>query len=215
MTRIINLFVILVLAGLVSTATAQVMPYQPAGDLRALHDNAPVLTNDGSAVTLDPSVSERVVYLLSGYEYFPTADDLLAVTTTPEQYLLSLAYDAESDTLSIHRHRAIGALTYFPSELTRSHLLYMLHSPATPEMTRHHVINALARSFGDAALPIIEPFLSHDDLQLQLTAIAAIGSIESEAAGLVLENTLPQQSHGLVRERIQEQLLKTPTTDLR
>ena len=215
MTSFKYLMVIVALVGLIPTATAQVVPNTPAGDLQTLHDGAPLLSDDGDEASLDPTVSERVQYLLSGYEYFPTADDLLAVTSTPDVYLLSLAYGTGTHTLSIHRHRAIGALAYFPSELTRNHLLYMLHSPATPEMTRHHVINALASSFGDAALPIIEPFLSNDDLQLQLTAVAAIGSIESEAAGLVLENTLPQQTHELVRERIQEQLLKTPPTDLR
>ena len=215
MTRFHYLIVILALMGLVAPVTAQVVPNAPAGDLQALHDEAPLFSADGSELSLDPTVSEQVLFLLSGYEYFPTAGDLLALASTPEVYLLSLAYDPGTSTLAIHRHRAVGALAYFPSELTRSHLLYMLHSPATPEMTRHHVLNALARGFGDQALPAIEPFLASNDLQLQLTAVAAIGSIESEAAGFALENALPRQSHELVRERIQEQLLKTPPSDLR
>ena len=216
MTIIRYLAAILTLVGLSMPVAAQVVPNPSMGDIEALRENAPVISATGSEpVSMDPAVMDRILLLLSGYEYFPTADDLLAETPTPEVYLLSLAYGSGDETLSIHRHRAIGAVAYFPSDLTRAHLQYMLDSPATPDMTRHHVITALARGFGDQAIPTIERFLLSGDLQLRLTAIAALGSVGSEAAGRALESSLPQQTHDLVRERIQQELLVAPPVDLR
>lgn len=163
---------------------------------------------------LEADILDRIVMLLSGYEYFPTAEDLTAVTADPVPYLLAIAYDTEGRWLPTHHHRAVGALAYFPTAQCRSHLLYLLDSELTPELMRHHVINALANGFGDSALPELEPFLQSDDLQLRLSAVAAIGSIESSRSVEALQRALTVEDNALVRERIERSLVSEPRRPL-
>lgn len=177
----------------------------------SLTEGAP-WSRDGHESSLDAEKLETFRTLLSGYEYYPSQADLLAVDADPVPYLLALTY--AEDELTIHRHRALGALAYFPGDNTRAHLLYLLQSEATPEMTRHHVMGALARGFGDTALSALEPYLGSDDLQLRLTAVSSIASISSEESAAVLTRALPNQERELVRERIQEALTTGSSTQL-
>jgi HEAT repeat protein len=159
---------------------------------------------------LDSEVLDRIVLLLSGYEYFPTAADLGEVTADPVPYLLVIVYDTSERWLPTHHHRAIGALGYFPTETVRAHLDYLLGSDETPDLMRHHVMNALSNGFGDDALDDLEAFLYNDDLQLRLTAVAAIGAIGTELSVDVLSRALPIETSDLVRERIQTSLTSRP-----
>jgi len=164
---------------------------------------------------LDARALDQIVTLLSGYEYFPTAEDLTAVAADPVPYLLTIAYDSEARWLPTHHHRAIDALAYFPTAECHEHLVYLLTSDQTPELMRHHVINALANGFGDAALAELEPFLQSDDLQLRLTTVAAIGTIESSRSVEVLQQALSVEENSLVRERIERSLVSEPQRQIR
>ena len=156
--------------------------------------------------TLEQETLDQIILLLSGYEYFPTAEDLIAVTTNPVPYLLVITYDTDNRWLPTHTHRAIGALAYFPNTTTQAQLTYLLTSSGTPELARHHAMNALATGFGEAALGPLEAFLYNDDLQLRLTAVSAISSIASEQSAQILHTVLPIESNHIVRERIQAAL---------
>ncbi len=197
----------LVLICLSVPATAQQLNGQSGAEDLML--GAPWTTDDGQA-SLDGEKLDTFRTLLSGYEYYPSRDDLLRVDANPVPYLLALTYS--EDELTIHRHRALGGLAYFPNESIRSHLLYLLSSDATHEMTRHHVMGALATGFGDSALSVLEPYLTSEDLQLRLTAVSSIASISSEASISVLTRALPNQERELVRERIQEALTTGSST---
>jgi hypothetical protein len=96
---------------------------------------------ESGAPTLDAEVLDRIELLLSGYEYFPTAEDLTAVTPDPVPYLLRMAYDPDGEWLPTHHHRAVGALAWFPSDDVRRHLESRLSSSDTPELMRPHVSN--------------------------------------------------------------------------
>jgi len=207
-----------VLAGLVfaSGAWAQTTQslFDGRGDIASLSTDAPPFRAPAADPGVDvDQIRERVRLLLSGYEYFPTADDLREVVADPTLYLLELVYG--DDTMVVHRHRAIAALGLFPSDESRAHLDYLLASPATPELTRHHVMNALSTGYGEAALPALAPYLSVADLQLQLTAISAIGAIGTETSVTLLQDSLRIEADELVRERIQAQLTSISTPQLR
>jgi hypothetical protein len=190
-------------------------PEAPALD-EDLYLPAPTVVPEMVDVTaLDSETLSRVVLLLSGYEYFPSSEDLLAVTDDPVPYLLAIAYDVEGEYLPFHRHRAVAALAYYPSDFTHAHLVYLLESPDTPELTRHHVINALAMGWGEAALADLEPFLFDDDLQLRLTAVHALGTISTEASLQLLENVAEIERSEIVRERIQRMLRAPAASRLR
>lgn len=193
------------LAGSVSAQEVAPTPQLDA-NLVELGASAPSLVQGDGVTALDAEAMSRITTLLSGYEYFPSADDLTGQAADPVPYLLAVVYDARTETLPIHRHRAIGALAYFPTDQTRSHLDHLLSSPATPELTRHHVINALANGFGDGAISEISPFLDHTDVQLRLTAVAALGAIGTSQSSQALLDELGTESHPLVRERIHDAL---------
>lgn len=180
------------------------------GDLVELRAGSP-LVQTVAAQPLDAEVLEHITLLLSGYEYFPTAADLQAVTPDPVPYLVELS--SRDEGLPVHRHRAVAALAYFPGESVQQYLDYLLTSPHTPELMRHHVMNALVTGFGEASLPVIEPFLANADVQLRLTAVNAVATIATPAAATVLEHCLSLEQSELVRERIQAELttLQTPT----
>ena len=182
-------------------------PTGPPVHRSQLGDSAPTVTGE---VELDPQALDQIVTLLSGYEYFPTSEDLTAVVADPVPYLVHIVYDPDGRWIPIHHHRAVGALAYFPTETTRAHLDYLLSSRATPELMRHHVINAYASAFGDASLPVLEPYLHSDDLQLRLTAVAAISTVQTTRAVEVLQTALLQEPNELVQERIQSALSSQP-----
>lgn len=200
---IIAFTAVLTLSGPAFGQTAQQTPVSRA-DLLA---GAPAAV---STDALDGAVLDHIVTLLSGYEYFPSADDLTAVTPDPVPYLLTIVYDTEGRWLPTHQHRAVAALAYFPTPTVWEHLTYLLQAPGTPDLMRHHVINALATGFGDEALGELEPVLYDDDLQLRLTAVNAIGTIHTDRATTVLQTALSAEPHRLVQERIERALSAAP-----
>ncbi|MBN1944745.1 MAG: HEAT repeat domain-containing protein [Bradymonadales bacterium] len=199
-----------------STAHGQDQPAEPALE----YQPAPTATQPlpevappvASIDDLDPNVLDRITTLLSGYHYFPTADDLLQVTDDPARYLLAIVYNSPDLWPPSQQHRAMDALAYFPSELTHAHMTYLLQSGQTPELLRHHVLTTLARGFGQQALDEIQPFLTSADVQLRLTAVSALSIIPEARSTEILRTALGLEESQLVRERIEE-VIETRTGD--
>lgn len=119
-----------------------------------------------------------VTMLLSGYHDIAPQTSFDDVANAP-RIVTAIANGAHS----LVRDRALAALgRYWPS--ADVYLLYanVIASPDTAEGTRHRVVLMLAESFGDRALPALRPLLEVPDLQLQLTAVQAIGSIGTDEA---------------------------------
>ncbi len=132
---------------------------------------------------------ERLLFLLSGYEFFPSRDDLGPSSDADlSAALLAIASDAKLRPSL--RARAVQALGYFDDDATVDALTRWanvelrrvkpkLRPPA--DAMRHRAIAALARSRGVHALPALATLFSHDDLQVRLSALRAAGSIGAPA----------------------------------
>ena len=69
--------------------------------------------------------------------------------------------------------------------------------------------------FGDSALTELEPFLHSDDLQLRLTAVAAIGAVESSRSIESLQQALTLRDNTLVQRAHRALLVSEPQRHLR
>lgn len=128
---------------------------------------------------------DRIKFLLSGYEYFPTRADLDEVGSASEVSTLLRELAAMDDLRPTMRLRAVDALAYYTDEATRSYLEALIEGPATKakdkvsrrtrKLMRHHAVTSLAKAHEEKALATIEPLLMSEDIQLKMTAISAVG----------------------------------------
>lgn len=159
------------------TAGAQVVPTSPK-------KNDPQITKTTSA-KYTAKQKDRVLFLLSGYEYFPKRADLDKIGNAAQigTILLNIAQDQKINT--VRRIRAIDAMGHYDTNATNTYLTGLIGQPTANikdkgtlrlvMAQRHHAATSLARGAKDKALPTLKPLLSHKDFQLRLTAISAIG----------------------------------------
>lgn len=132
----------------------------------------------GGPTTFAQDDVRTVTLLLSGYHDLAPQSSFDAVPNAP-----AIVETLARGSHSVVRDRALAALgSYWPS--ADVFLLYanVIASSDTAEGTRHRVVLMMAESFGNTAIPAIKPLLSADDLQLQITAVQALGSIGSDEA---------------------------------
>jgi HEAT repeat protein len=132
---------------------------------------------------------ERLLFLLSGYEFFPSRDEL---GEAPDAELSATLREVAADaTLRPSlRARAVTALGYFDDDATADALTRWANvdmrrvkpklRPGADAM-RHRAIAALARARGARALPTLAALFSHDDLQVRVSALRAAGSVGAPA----------------------------------
>ena len=160
-----------------TAASAQVVPTPP-------QKNDPQITKTTPA-KYTAKQKDRVLFLLSGYEYFPKRADLDKIGNAAQigTILLNIAQDQKVNT--VRRIRAIDAMGHYDTNATNAYLSSSLgQSTANIKdkgtlrlvmAQRHHAATSLARGAKDKALPTLKPLLNHKDFQLRLTAISAIG----------------------------------------
>ena len=144
---------------------------------------------------------ERAIVLLSGYHGIPDAETFEEALANPAETLLSIANDESQS--PIHRDRALGALSYWPSDAVQQLYVSLIEADDTPEMVRHRVLGHLAYGFGEVALPYVAPYLVDDDVQFRLTAIDAIAHVGTPAAQTLLEEAARGETHHIVLQRLE------------
>lgn len=170
---------------------AQVTPdhQQPTTPtLEAPQDNTAPESAKAQLLRLD-----RLTFLLSGYEHFPSRAELDGVGSDDQISALLIevaAGQAQSATL---RLRAVDAMGYYNQPSIIAHLNALIAQDQAPQdkqalrlwrSMRRHAVLSLARAQGQAALKSLSPLLKPEqDFQLQLTLISAIGK-HTGAAGL-------------------------------
>jgi hypothetical protein len=167
-------------------------PELSAGDTDDSASESDDETNDASESDDSPrteaprtdAIRERLIFLLSGYEYFPsreTLDELAAPSRIAE---LGREFARSTERSHTLRLRAVDMLGFYDDDATVGYLRSLVADP--PEdlpakqqrirrLMRHHAMTSLARSQGARALDDLRPLLDHGDLQLRLSAISAIG----------------------------------------
>jgi HEAT repeat protein len=151
----------------------------PASDLGNAFATDDKLDSQGRAAE-SPVLAEKLRFSLSGYEYFPTRADLDRIGS-PSRVIDELIRIATStDKRPSLRVRAIDALGYYNEPESTEFLATQIHSPS-PKSTRatrsirHHSILSFAKATGENGLETLKPLIHHNDLQIRLTAISAIG----------------------------------------
>lgn len=139
----------------------------------------------GQGVSPDTkSVRERVAFLLSGYEYFPSREDLDKVALAEQMTPVLQAISVDGDVAPSMRSRAVDALGFYDDDVTIMHLrqLALKETEGLPRKElraaralRYHAITSFARAAGEDALGDLQGLMNHDEVQVQLSAISAIG----------------------------------------
>lgn len=158
----------------------------------------------------DMDVRARVIFLLSGFEYFPTRAHLDEVASAEEvsAVLRSLATDPAGR--PTQRLRAVDALGYYDDAETVALLTSYVgglptdgltrHQLRTANLLQHHAITSLAKSQRGESVGTLEPILAGDDLQLTLTAVHALAK-HGQKAGLAALKSLRDNTSDLRLKR--------------
>lgn len=163
----------------------------------------------------ESSVEERLKFLLSGYEYFPTRADLDAVAGPEVVVATLLGFAADEDARTTLRLRAVDALGHYDSPESVAYLGALVGSSldALPRkqlrvrsLLKHHAITSLARTRTKAAVPRIAAVLAADDVQLRLTAIHALGTHGGDDGRAVLRSHLDLEKSDFVRRELRKWL---------
>lgn len=175
-----------------------------AQDAPAADEPAPPADSAPSAADLE----QRVRVLLSGYDYFPTREDLDAVAPAVPAILVAIYNDPESRPTT--KGRCIDALGYYgDDETARQFLEYIIANADSDEIPSGHVHKALTsytKAFGDQAIEVVAPFLEHRDEQLRITASVAIAKSTGRAGKELVRARLQLEKNDVARERIQQAL---------
>ncbi len=148
----------------------------------------------------DVSPAERLRFLLSGYHYFPTQEDLLKVAEADEVAGMLRTIAQDIDERPTMRMKALDALMYFNDAATLVYVEHIaLNDPAAPEellrteqLMQHHAIMTFAKLKKKDSVPSLEKLLSHNDIQVQMTAISALGKHGGQPGLQALKKAAPK-----------------------
>ncbi len=135
------------------------------------------------------AIRQQLVFALSAYHGGPTQAQLAALGS-PEQVasvLRDIARDAAARPSM--RQRAVGSLGHFADAHTVDFLERVVDSPSTLEVRRsrdarmlhRRAVSSFARIRGEQAVDKLAAFAARGDLQLRLTAVAALGRFGGKA----------------------------------
>ena len=170
-------------------------------------------TPPGARRTDRAEVAQRLEMLLSGYEYVPGRADLDRLA--PAEMVASLGREIVGDASKrpTLRLRAVDLLGYYDDDATVALLETLVRTetdglPAAAarirRLMRHRAMMALARSQGEGALGVLGAMLRHDDLQLQLSAVSAVGKHGGAQARALLEARAGQAKHPALRRELRK-----------
>lgn len=160
--------------------------------------------------TPDASTRDRVIFLLSGYEFFPTRAQLDEVAPAAEVSAILRDLATAVDGRPTQRLRAVDALGYYDDAATVALLESYVgglptdgltrHQLRTANLLQHHAITAYAKSQQGKSVQALEPILAGDDLQLTLTAINALAK-HGKAPGLAALKSLRDNTSNIQVQR--------------
>ena len=144
---------------------------------------------------------DSVELLLSGCDYFPTQGDLLAVTPKVASVLIAMATDTTE--LPSTRLRAIDALGLFERDpQVATHFETTLFDGSADEVILRHSVTSSMKAFGDQALPWVQPYLAHREVQLRLTAIHAVGKFGGAEGRTLLQYHSRSETNHVALEQL-------------
>ena len=181
----------------------------PRGDATKGGPKGP--TQEPTKVLLRQEVEERLEVLLSGHEFFPQRSHLDALASPDTISQLARTFAVDPNRRPSLRLRAVDLLGYYGDDDTARFLQKLLeeNSGVTAKdhlhrRLQHRALMALAKGQKSTALPILQPMLHHQDLQLQLSAVSAIGK-HGGAKGLeILSARATTATHPALRRELRK-----------
>lgn len=145
--------------------------------------------------------TDKILLMLSGYEYFPTRADLEAVTPSAPDVLIAISKN--TDLKPSLRVRAIDALGLFDGEArAATHFEAVLAAGNLDEVYLRHSMTSSLKAFGPAALPWVQPYLGHGDSVIRLDAAHAMQRFGGEDAREMLRLRKDVESDPFVRDQL-------------
>lgn len=130
---------------------------------------------------------EKLLRILSGYEYVPSAQDLEALGPGVPTLLMQIVKDPGA--MKYHRLRALSLLRYYPDRPNvHSFLIGLLSENNLPSGFVRATILTLGQTVKGNAIPTLIPFLSSKDVHIREAVAQALFSTgEPSVAGLLTE----------------------------
>ncbi len=159
-----------------------------------------IVTSTATAQDFDPTdkpvivQQEQVQFLLTSIHEVPSRTALNEVASDPKAILMELVETRQG----FIRDRALLALGHYADGQVWSLYASLLNDSASPEAMRHKLMMRTAEVFGESALDMVVPYLSHGDVQMRLTAVAALQSMNSVAARSELAERLDAEASPIV-----------------
>ena len=145
---------------------------------------------------------DKIKLLLSGYDYFPTREKLEEATPRAHEVLYDIIKDDKA--LPSLRTRALDALGLFKGKDEVALLLeVLLAEQKLDSIYMRHAVTSSMKAFGKQALPWIAPYLSHEDVQLRLSAVYALGDHGGDEGREILRSRIDVERDKVVLKRIQ------------
>lgn len=152
-------------------------------------------------VEITQAESSKVELLLSGYEYFPTREDLEKASSNAQEILIQIAENEEA--LPSTRLRAVDALGLFKEDIkTAAFFEKTLHRGGQDKAIVRHAMTSSLKAFGQQALPWVQPYLGHQDLQMRISAVHAVGRLGGVEGVQMLQFQRQIEPELLVRQQM-------------
>lgn len=119
------------------------------------------------------ALRDPVLAALAGVEDVPTAADLQAIGAGVEGELIEIAQDAS--VVPTTRARAVHALGWFPTDSSQALLRSTL--TGSDALLARKAAYALANGWGDASVPMLQPALAANDVQLRIATVRALDGV--------------------------------------
>jgi HEAT repeat protein len=143
------------------------------------------------------AAEQNVVLRLNHLHQTPTLDELNKVSPNARKVVERVARTSNG----LAQAHAIQVLAEIGDGKARDLLVMLFNAPETREMTRHSLLNALVVHFGAESLALAKTWLHSEDMDRRLTAIHALGQLDTPASLEILDAHLLKVKSG-VEEKV-------------
>jgi hypothetical protein len=174
----------------------------------------PVVAQDATDAgdEAERGVRERVVFALSGYHARIDRAHLDEIASSERVEALLRELVGEAQLRPSLRLRAVEALGHFGDDDSAALLEAIIEEPSEAlelpgarhaDLFQHQAMLSFARIRPEQAAASLAPFLAHDDLQLQMTAIEALGRFGGREGRERLEQARPEITGAAALRRLE------------
>lgn len=174
----------------------------------AAAQDKPVVKQEKPAASLidhariDAAEKNKIVFILSGYEYFPTREDLDRLSADAPNLLMAIAEDTTVKPST--RIQAIRALALFPESDTAALYLQKVLQEGGQREDKYlrAAMTSTLRGFADRGLDWVEPYMAHPDVHMRLSAFNTIGKLGGERGKQLLRARQLIEQDAFARESL-------------